>query len=66
MKIKCGISILFNKWVQVIAKWKLDNDLYKLGDTMILRQNIIAILATTNLHNDELWHLRLGHINKKR
>lgn len=63
---KSGTSTLFNKQGHVIAKCKLHNDLYKLGNTIIPNQKIVALPTTSNLHKVELWHLRLGHINKKR
>jgi hypothetical protein len=63
IQIRSGISILFNKLGHVIAKCKLYNNLYKLGDTVIPNQKIVASPATTNSHKAELWHLRLGHIN---
>jgi len=61
--IKSKTSILFNKLGHVIAKCKLHNDLYKLGDTIIPNHKIVALPTTTKLNKSQLWHLRLGHIN---
>lgn len=66
IQIKFRISTFSNKLGQRIAKCKRNNDLYELEDTVIPKQNMIAIPATTNIYKYELRHLELGHINEER
>lgn len=53
-----------NKLGQIITIYKSQNDLYKLGDTIILQHNIIIIYATINFNIVEFWHLWLIYMNQ--
>ena len=64
--IKDGISILINKLGQIIATCKLNPDLYKLGETILSNNYVLAIPTITSHNIADLWHLRLGHINQQR
>jgi len=50
---------------QTIATFKLNPNLYELGETINSSQYALAI-PTTTLNKVDLWHLRLGHINHQR
>jgi hypothetical protein len=51
---------------RVIAKCRLEYDLYKLRYMFKPKQKAINILVITQISEASVWNLGLGHINKKR
>jgi len=62
--IKYGNCFLKNSHGQQIAKCILEADFFKLGITNKQKNKIQTKLNFTHLNMANLWHMRLGHINK--
>ena len=64
--INVGTCILRNSSGLVIATCTLDTYLYKLGMTYRQQEKVSISLNISSLNLANLWHQRLGHINKRR
>jgi hypothetical protein len=49
---------------KVITKCTIEFDIHKLGEIVKLKQEAIPIPTITQICKVDVWHLRLGHINK--
>ncbi len=63
MHIKQRQYTLINKSRDIIAKCKLDVNLYEFGETIKNESKFIATPTTIQINMANLWHLRFGHIN---
>jgi hypothetical protein len=66
MHIKQGQCTFINKSRNIIAKCKLDVDLYEFGKIVKNEIKFITIPTTTQIKMVDLWHLKLGHIKNNR
>ncbi len=66
MHIKQGQYTLINKSRDIIAKCKLDANLYEFGEIVKNESKFIAIPITPQINMADLWHLRLGQINNNK